>query len=251
MGNALTGKWALVTGSTRGLGRTTCRVAGAGGRLDHRQRAGGGAGRRECGGHQGDRRRMRSASRPIWRITPRRIAWRRRRSRPFRKIDILVNNAGMSIRGNFWDVTDDEWDYQVNVNVRSPYILAQHVAKHMIERADRGPDRQHQHDRRACLPQGRGGLQPGQGGRGGDDPQHGLRARAVRHQRQLRRARQHRHPAGHRPSSRGSPTPPGRSPTDGLVTPKTSPPPSGSSACLNPDSRPARRCSSTAPTTVT
>jgi NAD(P)-dependent dehydrogenase (short-subunit alcohol dehydrogenase family) len=54
------------------------------------------------------------------------------------QIDIVVNNAGMSIRGNFWDVTDDEWDYQVNVNVRSPYILAQHIAKQMIDKKIRG-----------------------------------------------------------------------------------------------------------------
>src|SRR5215204_4144865 len=46
------------------------------------------------------------------------------------QIDILVNNAGMSIRKSFWEYTDADWDYQVNVNVRSPYILAQEMAKH-------------------------------------------------------------------------------------------------------------------------
>jgi NAD(P)-dependent dehydrogenase (short-subunit alcohol dehydrogenase family) len=54
------------------------------------------------------------------------------------QLDILVNNAGMSIRGNFWEVTDAEWDEQVNVNWRSSFILAQHAAKHMIERGIRG-----------------------------------------------------------------------------------------------------------------
>jgi NAD(P)-dependent dehydrogenase (short-subunit alcohol dehydrogenase family) len=54
------------------------------------------------------------------------------------QIDILVNNAGMSIRGNFWDVTDADWEYQVNVNFRSPFILAQHIAKQMIERKIQG-----------------------------------------------------------------------------------------------------------------
>jgi NAD(P)-dependent dehydrogenase (short-subunit alcohol dehydrogenase family) len=53
-------------------------------------------------------------------------------------IGILVNNAGMSIRSSFWDVTDDDWDYQVNVNVRSPFILAQHMARHMISNGTRG-----------------------------------------------------------------------------------------------------------------
>ncbi|MGC4191714.1 MAG: SDR family oxidoreductase [Thermomicrobiales bacterium] len=54
------------------------------------------------------------------------------------QLDILVNNAGMSIRGNFWEVTDAEWDEQVAINVRSPFILAQHAAAHMIERGTRG-----------------------------------------------------------------------------------------------------------------
>lgn len=54
------------------------------------------------------------------------------------QLDILVNNAGMSIRGKFWEVTDSEWDTQVNVNFRSAYILAQYAAKQMIERGIRG-----------------------------------------------------------------------------------------------------------------
>ena len=54
------------------------------------------------------------------------------------QVDILVNNAGMSIRGNFWDVTDADWDSQTNVNYRSPFILAQRVAKQMIDKGIRG-----------------------------------------------------------------------------------------------------------------
>lgn len=53
-------------------------------------------------------------------------------------LDILVNNAGMSIRSPFWDVSDADWDYQVNVNYRSPFVLAQHAARQMRERAIRG-----------------------------------------------------------------------------------------------------------------
>ncbi len=53
-------------------------------------------------------------------------------------LDILVNNAGMSIRGNFWEVSDEDWEYQMNVNIRSPFILSQHAAAHMIERSIRG-----------------------------------------------------------------------------------------------------------------
>jgi NAD(P)-dependent dehydrogenase (short-subunit alcohol dehydrogenase family) len=31
------------------------------------------------------------------------------------QLDILVNNAGMSIRGHFWEVSDGEWEEQINV----------------------------------------------------------------------------------------------------------------------------------------
>jgi glucose 1-dehydrogenase len=54
------------------------------------------------------------------------------------KLDILVNNAGMSIRGNFWEVSDADWEYQTNVNYRSPYILSQHAARDMIAKQTRG-----------------------------------------------------------------------------------------------------------------
>lgn len=54
------------------------------------------------------------------------------------QIDILINNAGMSIRGNFWDVTDAEFETQVNVNFRSPFIIAQHIGKQMIDRSITG-----------------------------------------------------------------------------------------------------------------
>jgi NAD(P)-dependent dehydrogenase (short-subunit alcohol dehydrogenase family) len=54
------------------------------------------------------------------------------------RLDILVNNAGMSIRSPFWDVSDADWDYQINVNYRSPFILAQHAARHMREQGIQG-----------------------------------------------------------------------------------------------------------------
>jgi len=50
------------------------------------------------------------------------------------QLDILINNAGMSIRDPFWEVSDDHWETQVNVNYRSHFILAQHAARHMRQR---------------------------------------------------------------------------------------------------------------------
>lgn len=53
-------------------------------------------------------------------------------------LDLLINNAGMSIPQSFWEVSDAQWDEQVTVNLRSPFILAQHTARHMIGRGIRG-----------------------------------------------------------------------------------------------------------------
>lgn len=49
------------------------------------------------------------------------------------RIDILVNNAGMSISQPFWEVTDAQWEEQINVNLRAPFIIGQHIARHMMK----------------------------------------------------------------------------------------------------------------------
>jgi glucose 1-dehydrogenase len=53
-------------------------------------------------------------------------------------LDILVNNAGMSIRSSFWDVTPQEFEHQLNVNWRSPFVLNQRIAKNMIDKGIQG-----------------------------------------------------------------------------------------------------------------
>ena len=53
-------------------------------------------------------------------------------------LDILVNNAGMSIRGPFWEVSDTDYEEQLNVNFRAPFILSQHLARHLIARKSGG-----------------------------------------------------------------------------------------------------------------
>lgn len=50
------------------------------------------------------------------------------------RLDILVNNAGMSIIEDAWMVSDANWDYQMNVNLRAPFILSQYAIRHMMEK---------------------------------------------------------------------------------------------------------------------
>jgi len=49
-------------------------------------------------------------------------------------VDVLVNNAGISIRHNFLDITPEEWDKVIAVNLTGVFYAAQTAARHMMER---------------------------------------------------------------------------------------------------------------------
>ena len=49
-------------------------------------------------------------------------------------VDVLVNNAGISIRHNFLDITPEEWDKLIAVNLTGVFYVAQTAARHMMER---------------------------------------------------------------------------------------------------------------------
>jgi meso-butanediol dehydrogenase / (S,S)-butanediol dehydrogenase / diacetyl reductase len=49
-------------------------------------------------------------------------------------VDVLINNAGISIRHNFLEITPQEWDKVVAVNLTGVFYMAQTAAKHMYER---------------------------------------------------------------------------------------------------------------------
>jgi meso-butanediol dehydrogenase/(S,S)-butanediol dehydrogenase/diacetyl reductase len=49
-------------------------------------------------------------------------------------IDILINNAGVSIRHKFLDITPEEWDRVIAVNLTGVFYVAQTGARHMWER---------------------------------------------------------------------------------------------------------------------
>ena len=49
-------------------------------------------------------------------------------------VDVLVNNAGISIRHKFLDITPEEWDKVIAVNLTGVFYIAQTAARHMWER---------------------------------------------------------------------------------------------------------------------
>ena len=49
-------------------------------------------------------------------------------------VDVLINNAGISIRHNFLDITTEEWDKVLAVNLTGVFYMAQTAARHMWER---------------------------------------------------------------------------------------------------------------------
>jgi SDR family mycofactocin-dependent oxidoreductase len=52
----------------------------------------------------------------------------------FGKIDILIANAGIWTMAPFWELTEDQWDEMIGVNLTGVWKSAKAVAPHMIER---------------------------------------------------------------------------------------------------------------------
>ena len=52
----------------------------------------------------------------------------------FGQIDILIANAGIWTTAPFWELTEDQWDEMIGVNLTGVWKSAKAVAPHMIER---------------------------------------------------------------------------------------------------------------------
>ncbi|WP_044561760.1 2-dehydro-3-deoxy-D-gluconate 5-dehydrogenase KduD [Azospirillum sp. B4] len=50
----------------------------------------------------------------------------------FGRIDILINNAGTIRRADALEFSEDDWDLVMNVNLKTPFFLAQAVARQMV-----------------------------------------------------------------------------------------------------------------------
>jgi NAD(P)-dependent dehydrogenase (short-subunit alcohol dehydrogenase family) len=129
----LTGRVAIVTGASRGLGQTFARAlmrAGADLVITSRhvdalhafQEELEREGRRAVGleldvRDEASIRRMADAA-----------------HQAFGRIDILVNNAGCNVRKRAVDVTWEDWNLVLDTNLRGAFFVAQAVARHMIPR---------------------------------------------------------------------------------------------------------------------
>jgi glucose 1-dehydrogenase len=50
------------------------------------------------------------------------------------QIDILVNNAGVEKNASFWDVTEKDYDFVLNTNLKGPFFATQAFVKHLQSR---------------------------------------------------------------------------------------------------------------------
>lgn len=51
----------------------------------------------------------------------------------FGKIDILFNNAGICAYATITDMTDEEWNAMIGINLTGPMVVTRRVAKYMME----------------------------------------------------------------------------------------------------------------------
>jgi NAD(P)-dependent dehydrogenase (short-subunit alcohol dehydrogenase family) len=49
------------------------------------------------------------------------------------RIDVLINNASVWLRSPMLEITEEEWDAALDINLKGPFLMTQAVAPHMIK----------------------------------------------------------------------------------------------------------------------
>jgi NAD(P)-dependent dehydrogenase (short-subunit alcohol dehydrogenase family) len=52
----------------------------------------------------------------------------------FGGIDILFSNAGIAAYGNSWELTEEQWDAMIEINLRGGWLVSKYVIPHLIEK---------------------------------------------------------------------------------------------------------------------
>ena len=131
IGTSLAGKIAVVTGGGKGIGRAiVAALADAGadvaivgretGPLEEAVQAVEGKGRRGKA-YSLDLREVSEIRKLIPRVTA-----------DFGDVDILVNNAGVQLLDKAEEVTEEDFDATIDVNLKAPFFCSQEAAKHWI-----------------------------------------------------------------------------------------------------------------------
>ena len=130
---SLAGRTALVTGAARGLGRATALALAAAG-------ADVALGLRDAAADGGLVREIEAMGRRALPLQMDVLDLKQACSAidtaiaQFGHLDILVNNAGGGTEGPVEDFPEDEFDFTINLNVKSTFFLSQHAGRHMIAR---------------------------------------------------------------------------------------------------------------------
>lgn len=127
--NTLTGKTALVTGATAGIGYATALQLAAEGAevIVHGRNAERGAKTVQDIENAGGKARFIAAD-----VSD--ATGVRRLADEAGNVDILVNNAGVYRFAPTVETTDADFDEQINTNLRAPYVLVQKLVPGMVER---------------------------------------------------------------------------------------------------------------------
>lgn len=58
--------------------------------------------------------------------------------REWGRIDILVNNAGVNRTAAFLEITEEEWDWHLDVNLKGTFLVSQRVSQEMVKQGSGG-----------------------------------------------------------------------------------------------------------------
>src|SRR5258707_12106970 len=129
----LENKVALITGGTSGIGEAVAEVfAREGAKVAI-------AGRNEARGHAVMARILGSGGKTIFLRTDVRKAAECQRAvdetlRSFGRLDILFNNAGVFFPQTALECTEEEWDLQIDINLKGTFLMSKFALPGMIER---------------------------------------------------------------------------------------------------------------------